>query len=696
MLCTECTTFKENFESLSVGHRDHTYRTPFKNHASLERSALSGCLLCRIIYQTWHIVKYSKTYKEGSPIRVIGRVWGRNDSDSDSENDRDSENDHDNKIQNLLPPRLREKSIFIHYADSGKDFILEDCTYSGIDEKQFGEFQHLLCHTIDRDAPHCITKIASLASEWLQNCRQTHHNCCLYHIKGESKVLPTRLVDVGTDIPGQPPRLFIPLRHLRSLEYIALSYAWGSIGNFVKTTSSNLEAMTRCLPWPQLPKTIRDAIIVTRGLGIRYLWVDALCILQSEGPDDAKHKEDWSNEAVRFGQYYENALLTIAATGASSSNDGLLFKSPISKFGPISFTFRPKGAMAYTIRSRVPSWLSETQYAPLSDRGWAVQERLLSRRVLHFAENLILWECHDVRATELDQQGRDPAGPDDFRWGPDECMTECRDLYAKGLKSEDFMDEWYSFLRQYSNKSFTFVSDRLPALSGVGAIVQQQTRQKYIAGLWESDIPRGLLWMNRFPFRSDTTDLANIQTSDDPKKAHSQPTIPSWCWAASRGYVEFLFQRDLIPKLQVESWKIESQGTSTSGQLRGGSLTVRGLLAILNLADLGFVPHPSTDIADHVLGRHPEKSITNFFELVCMDVTVDSQVMNLSHPCLLIGSATITTMIPLRQATGGAIILQATGRRLGLVKEYRRIGFMSLPLEECLSIFEEVVTVILV
>jgi hypothetical protein len=92
--------------------------------------------------------------------------------------------------------------------------------------------------------------------------------------------------------------------------------------------------MTRCLPWDKLAKTIQDAIIFTRKLSIRYLWVDALCILQSERLDDAQHRADWSYEAARFGQYYENATLTIAATGAMSSSEGLFLRRPALEFDP--------------------------------------------------------------------------------------------------------------------------------------------------------------------------------------------------------------------------------------------------------------------------------------------------------------------------------------------------------------------------
>jgi hypothetical protein len=101
-----------------------------------------------------------------------------------------------------------------------------------------------------------------------------------------TETLPTRVIDVGSKDEGLAPKLLILTHPLRGINYVALSYAWGSSYDFAKTTASNLNNITRCLPWDKLAKTIQDAIIFTRKLSIRYLWVNALCILQSKGLDD--------------------------------------------------------------------------------------------------------------------------------------------------------------------------------------------------------------------------------------------------------------------------------------------------------------------------------------------------------------------------------------------------------------------------
>ncbi|XEV04495.1 hypothetical protein FSHL1_009782 [Fusarium sambucinum] len=662
MLCDDCLMFKESYERLTKNSPEYINRTPFHDFAALEKSAFLGCTLCQIIHQTWYQRRYSEKYKKDSRIKVKGYTA-------------------------ILGSRRHGIHVWSEDSIAG-GFTLAGVNHQEVTEDQFSQYKTAWRQITDPNTPERISQITSLASMWIRKCQQTHHSCESYSAKKEPQILPTRLIDVGTDDPSQPPRLFIPQPHHGSLEYVTLSYAWG-MGNFIKTTYSNLEAMTHQLPWTQLPKTIRDAILVTRRLGVQYLWVDALCILQSEGPDDMKHRQDWSYEVARFGKYYENALLTIAATGASSSDQGLFLPVPVSRLELQSLTFRPGHRLSYTVRSMIPSWLSETLAGPLSSRGWAIQERLLSRRVLHFSEKMLLWECHDCRATELDPHGLNPRGPDDEPFMYMEFMTKCRDLYAKGLVPDRFMSEWYGFVRMYTNSDFTFVSDRLPALSGIATIIQQHTQQRYVAGLWVSDIHKGgLAWHSYGAFRFDTSHLIYRQITNRPAKSDSQITIPSWSWAACEGGVMYAEYKNWISLIEVESCQVNSEGTSTSGQLRGARLTLRGVLAMINISDLGFKPHTNKNMPGNSLTREPEKNHLTM-ESVCMDSRMDSQTRHISHPCLLIGRTGLNDT-----DIGGGLVLKDTGRHLSHMKEYRRIGYMSLYMKEVRSIFTEKETTI--
>ncbi|GKU02717.1 tol protein [Fusarium langsethiae] len=166
------------------------------------------------------------------------------------------------------------------------------------------------------------------------------------------------MIDVGSTSIGKQPRIYVlnPLDH-EDVEYAALNYALSSDLTFATTTASNIGEMTECLPWGKLAKTLQEVIVFTQKLGIKYLWVVALCILQSEGPDDAFYKADWSYEACRFGQYYENAKLTIAATREVSSDKGLFLPRSALQGNPKPVTFRQR-AFWGGIRDHYPTDVS--------------------------------------------------------------------------------------------------------------------------------------------------------------------------------------------------------------------------------------------------------------------------------------------------------------------------------------------------
>jgi hypothetical protein len=154
----------------------------------------------------------------------------------------------------------------------------------------------------------------------------------------------------------------------KNAPYIALSYKWGKSNN-VTTTKSTLDDHKKGIMFHKLPKTIRDATMVARQLEVKYLWVDAICIVQ----DDAS---DWEQEAAKMGTIYMHSYCTIAAHAADNADDGFL-EQALSE---------PKaarlGGLMITQGSNKKLHIEESG---LSSRGWVLQERLLSQRTVHFA-----------------------------------------------------------------------------------------------------------------------------------------------------------------------------------------------------------------------------------------------------------------------------------------------------------------------
>jgi Heterokaryon incompatibility protein (HET) len=99
-------------------------------------------------------------------------------------------------------------------------------------------------------------------------------------------------------------------------KYVALSHCWG--GNMpLKTTHGCLNAYMEKLPVSLQPQNFQDAMKITMELGVRYLWIDSLCIIQDS-------LQDWKHECTVMGDVYANASITISAAAAKNCDDEIL------------------------------------------------------------------------------------------------------------------------------------------------------------------------------------------------------------------------------------------------------------------------------------------------------------------------------------------------------------------------------------
>ena len=214
------------------------------------------------------------------------------------------------------------------------------------------------------------------AIEFVDEC-DTQHSACTHRERPEQ--MPSRLLDVGPPGAGDVIRL-VEIDAGVKARYVTLSYCWGdNVGHFT-TTRATASARKDGIIISELPKTFRDAIIMARALKVRYLWIDSLCICQDD------HK-DWERESARMAAVYTNAYLTLAATGSRDCNTGLFHESSLGPFVPLPYQ-TPDGVHAsvwtYALQLRpevvTPRYV-DMDREPLSQRGWAFQERVLSRRL---------------------------------------------------------------------------------------------------------------------------------------------------------------------------------------------------------------------------------------------------------------------------------------------------------------------------
>lgn len=298
--------------------------------------------------------------------------------------------------------------------------------------------------------------------------------------------------------------------------YVTLSHRWPP-NLSLKTTSQSIDQHRQGIPLSRMPATFRDAVIVCRKLGIRYLWIDALCILQ--GSD-----EDWAKEAPQMGPIYSNAVFTISALDASSSDGGLFRDRP-----PVtSVTFEspvPEESKSQVMGLRVsmPSFDSDMERSPLDARGWVYQERLLSNANLHYGPNQMLWECQTVVSPECSKPNFFVMNALTYEFG--------RWLWLAKTRSTDPMGEWQEMVAVFSRKQFTVKTDKLAAIMAIASRLtgSDLLNSKFVAGVWLEDLHKQLLWTHdpRLVTRSLGPPPA---PREDLVEDSWRPRSPSWSW----------------------------------------------------------------------------------------------------------------------------------------------------------------------
>ncbi|KAF2476951.1 HET-domain-containing protein [Lindgomyces ingoldianus] len=400
----------------------------------------------------------------------------------------------------------------------------------------------------------------SLAKQWLDNCLQNHGSAC----QSGAKKLPTRLIDVGDS--SMLPRLVITSQQYlpdpESTRYVALSYCWGR-STFLTTTSSNIGDFMTSIPWETIPKTIQDAIIVTRELGVQYLWADAFCILQ--GHDDAAYS-DWQKESTNMHHIYQGACLTLSAAHGAHANEGLFHQRKIEPVQPCALQRSPKYPVKILVGPEPPHLLPHLE--PLNTRAWTLQERLLSNRILSYGTAGLRWMCHQ----SLHHETAPKLGHQGF------CIMETSNpgvesATVKRLQKDSpqwMLTEWKTIVEHFTQRNLTYITDKLPALSGLAQMAQNSCKDTYLAGLWLSELPQQLMWVHR----GKRTQLGTTYNRQ------SQYRAPSWTWASVDGRVEFLHGYESLPEI-VTTCSLTIEDTQHPRAMQKQPLKIFGVMRTL-------------------------------------------------------------------------------------------------------------------
>ncbi|KIJ58710.1 hypothetical protein HYDPIDRAFT_163193 [Hydnomerulius pinastri MD-312] len=429
----------------------------------IKSNAADGCHWCRILAPclSWAV----EETKHGSPLDV--RV-GRNDFCEDD-----------------FVARVNEQLVFSGYTYTDEDNIA--APYIG------GRSLFLEVGS---------ERAISLTMKLMQQCLNNHDCPSPPH---PSPSLPTRVIDCSD--PSRP-RLLVT-NGLRE-RYVALSYVWGE-PQLHSTTTKNIASYMNSIDVDRFPQTLRDAILTTRRLDVRYLWVDSLCIIQDSD-------EDKVHELSRMRNIYRDSYVTIVAANARRVSEGFLqTRENYVKSDAVDLPFLlPDGSGTGTVyvcdRKDPPQ-------DPVHTRGWCMQELFLSPRVLIFASHTLQYRCPrlTVNIGGADNVDWNPAlwqEPDSIRSLPPPDTPE----HAK-----KFREAWRVNVKNYTSRAISVPGDKLIALAALAEEYHDVIRTPYLAGLWERTLLADLLW-------SRDTDSAALPC---PKSYRA----PSWSWAAIDGQV---------------------------------------------------------------------------------------------------------------------------------------------------------------
>ncbi|KAH8716951.1 heterokaryon incompatibility protein-domain-containing protein [Phaeosphaeriaceae sp. PMI808] len=354
---------------------------------------------------------------------------------------------------------------------------------------------------------HDSALLPFLLQKWLDDCDKNHKHDANF---SEDNELPTRVIFVGAS--DTPETLRIWETNGARGRYIALFHRWGKGDEDFSTTKSNFKTRCQGMKLDQFPRTFQDAVRVTRMLGIQYLWIDSLCIIQKENEyDDGL---DWRHESKRMETVFASVYFTIAATSAESSQDGFLGRRRSGK-GFVELW----GPLNVYISADTEDFHYDVETADLNRRGWVFQERALSPRTLHFTAAQIYWEC-----------GRS-------NWlGDSQFPTGALRL------NESLRDSMFQFIfEKYSGLALSRESDRPIAISGLQDRLAAFYSTDFTSGVARKFCHRSLLWKS-----SRNKWMKPIHFPDGSDK------VPSWSWMSCTGQISYGKLRQDVVYKEVE------------------------------------------------------------------------------------------------------------------------------------------------
>ncbi|KAF7502232.1 hypothetical protein GJ744_006423 [Endocarpon pusillum] len=437
-------------------------------HRSLDelKRCANRCATCRVLYRA--IWSRQITNEEADRLQSLpGHIWAQ------------------------LPPSQQ---------GSASDFNQNLLTIGVGDSLQDHTIAELSCtlqpgtQPVNLRAARTHSAVNAEVKGWLETCHETHTEC---RNLGRSRRNPTNLIFINATsgmlqlVEGSKSDL---------VPYVALSYTWGmelatederTNIKAAKTKETNSHQRREGFPMAGLPRTMLDAIILTLSLGLRYIWIDDICIVPPV---------DWNEEASKMDEVYGNSEAWRYKTDACRLYSGHWLANIDMPLNEIR------------LRSN------------LFTRAWTLQEERLSPRMLYVCGQRMYWSCSVSQQVESGQNGGLPRlqGPDRFAWmqHPQSFLRACRRQDLAALH-----EQWLELVKAYVKRNIFSSADRFPAIMGLAVQYlgpytdenEEVRGQEYLAGLWRHTFAQDLSW--------------SVQAPGVPERRLGS-IAPTWSWAS--------------------------------------------------------------------------------------------------------------------------------------------------------------------
>ncbi|GAW25628.1 putative heterokaryon incompatibility protein [Rosellinia necatrix] len=544
-LCSHCKVFQQTLAASYSWTSDISTFLHQPSYTALLGSADVGCGLCKIL------VEALSDIDQLEEARASGFEFG-----------------HDNR------PIYPDGSIYLVYCGAQDGSFNCEITIESLQVR----LGYIRGHELprdwkdpwDKDETDDHAKAIAAIGYWTGLCLSQHPGC---QRGAPHDFIPTRVVEVG-DTGDEHVRLIHPgNENLHDKRYVALSHCWGrNMPSSATTTQAVLCDRLELIPLTHLTTTFVDAIRITRALGIPYLWIDALCIVQDSF-------SDWDAEASAMAAIYRGAYLTLAASGSSNGTQGCRLRN-----GSLPYVDMPISKRGEKSSYRMCAWSNfnhdHMDRDPLHSRSWSLQERELSSRIAHFSRDTVQWECYQSNAS-LVFPWHDPMLFASHRRIFDFDSTPQGDTIFGSVLSGTVTSgqswivtrEWIRLVGLYSKRQLSRQTDILPAISGMARVWGGFTPGGYHAGHFVLHGFVGLLWQTGSPDGKGKRQAKRCLPD--------QYTAPSWSWASIVGEVSWA-TRLLLAGYCTESLAdivemgTELQGRDEFGMVKAGMLRIKG------------------------------------------------------------------------------------------------------------------------